>query len=255
MTIAPQLSAPLYGQVRWDLYERIRRGEFSPGASLPSEERLCAEYGVSRITIRRALDDLCADRVLFRRHGVGTFVAAPVDILQSIQLRGVLEEVLAFDRQVQFRFVEREEVPAEGEMAAAFGDRAALARITALARLKGEVFAVAEFHLPAAEGQRLRDADFSGHVQPILRMSGRFDRPIARAAQTMQPAALDARLASHLEVDPGVPVIQVARSYYDDRDRLLAVVRGTYHPTRYCFRVAFETRTSARPLRSIRRPG
>jgi len=253
MAIAPQVSAPLYGQVRWDLYERVRRGEFAPGASLPSEEKLCAEYGVSRITIRRALDDLCADRVLFRRHGVGTFVADPVDILQSIHLRGVLEEVLAFDRRMQFRLVARQAAAIDAQTAECFGAEATLTRVTALVRLEGEVFAVAEFHLPAVDAQRLRDSDFSGRIQPVLRIAERLDRPIGHAAQTMEPIAVEAPLARHLDVAPGVPIIRVARTYYDDRGRPLTLVRGNYHPTRYRFRVAFETRTSARSPRSIRR--
>ena len=56
------------------LRERIASGEFAPGARLPSEPALATEHGVSRVTIRRALDSLAGDGLIDRRVGAGTFV-------------------------------------------------------------------------------------------------------------------------------------------------------------------------------------
>src|SRR5438876_2061473 len=66
---------PLYHQLEQDLLERIRTGEFGPGDALPTEGGICAQYGVSRITVRRALDALIAQGLIIRRRGVGSFVA------------------------------------------------------------------------------------------------------------------------------------------------------------------------------------
>ena len=70
--------APLYQQLRRELFSRIRRGEFGAGARLPSENQLCEEYGVSVTTARRALLELVNEGVIRRRAGVGTMVGSRV---------------------------------------------------------------------------------------------------------------------------------------------------------------------------------
>lgn len=68
---------PLYYQVYSSLRERIESGEFQPDDPLPAERRLVDDYGVSRITIVKALDKLEADDLIERQHGRGTFVKQP----------------------------------------------------------------------------------------------------------------------------------------------------------------------------------
>jgi len=63
-----------WGQVNRDLRRRLEEGEFPPGSKLPSEADVAAEYGVSRVTVRRALQALVADGYLTTRRGSGTFV-------------------------------------------------------------------------------------------------------------------------------------------------------------------------------------
>jgi len=66
---------PLYVQIKNLLREKILDGEFSPGSQLPTEQELCDSYHISRITAKRALDDLAATGVIQRIQGKGTFVA------------------------------------------------------------------------------------------------------------------------------------------------------------------------------------
>jgi GntR family transcriptional regulator len=67
---------PLHRQMYLVLRDQITNGALSPGDSLPSEESLGEDFSVSRITVRRALQDLDADGYIVRRHGRGTYVAA-----------------------------------------------------------------------------------------------------------------------------------------------------------------------------------
>lgn len=82
----------MYQQLRQDLLARIRRGEFGPGDLLPSESRLCDQYGVSAITARRALLELVKEGAVQRKAGVGTTVALRVPGMRlsflSINYRG-----------------------------------------------------------------------------------------------------------------------------------------------------------------------
>ena len=66
---------PLYAQVRELMIGRMVQGVWKPGAVLPSEVQLAAEFGVSQGTVRKALDALAAENLVIRRQGRGTFVA------------------------------------------------------------------------------------------------------------------------------------------------------------------------------------
>ncbi|MEK6346903.1 MAG: FadR/GntR family transcriptional regulator [Burkholderia sp.] len=69
------------------LNDKIDRGEYAPGAKLPTEPELCTEFGVSRTVVREAVASLKLGRKLVARHGVGVFVldgAAPADTMLSL---------------------------------------------------------------------------------------------------------------------------------------------------------------------------
>lgn len=67
---------PLYLQIKELLIQRILQGDWKPGELLPSEFKLAAEFKVSQGTVRKALDELAAEKAVIRMQGKGTFVAA-----------------------------------------------------------------------------------------------------------------------------------------------------------------------------------
>src|ERR1700690_76141 len=68
---------PVYVQIRESLRAEITGGLLKRGQQLPSENELASKYNVSRMTIRESIEDLVDEGLLYRRHGVGTFVAYP----------------------------------------------------------------------------------------------------------------------------------------------------------------------------------
>src|SRR5512140_1468457 len=68
---------PIYIQIRESLLAEITGGNLKRGEQLPSENELATRYSVSRMTIRESIEDLVDEGLLYRRHGVGTFVAYP----------------------------------------------------------------------------------------------------------------------------------------------------------------------------------
>ena len=68
---------PRYHRIAESLRERIRGGEWAAGAPLPNQRRLARDFGVTLMTLRQALELLERDHLITRRHGLGTFVAAP----------------------------------------------------------------------------------------------------------------------------------------------------------------------------------
>jgi GntR family transcriptional regulator len=67
---------PLYLQVKELLIQRVLSGDWKPGEVLPSETKLAAEYQVSQGTVRKAIEEMAADRLVVRYQGKGTYVAA-----------------------------------------------------------------------------------------------------------------------------------------------------------------------------------
>lgn len=86
---------PAWGQVLRDLRRRIDSGELRQGERLPAENHLAEQYGVSRITIRRALANLATDGYIDRRHGTGTFVSERAELVHhDLLLEGSWRERL-----------------------------------------------------------------------------------------------------------------------------------------------------------------
>lgn len=80
--VSAAAGVPLHRQLFLVLHDEIDRGVIAPGDALPTEQTLCDQFGVSRITVRRALADLAEQGYIERRHGVGSFVRqhGPVDV-------------------------------------------------------------------------------------------------------------------------------------------------------------------------------
>lgn len=72
--VSADAGVPLHRQLFLVLHDEIDRGVVAPGEALPTEQSLCDQFGVSRITVRRALADLAEQGYIGRRHGVGSFV-------------------------------------------------------------------------------------------------------------------------------------------------------------------------------------
>lgn len=73
-SVSAGAGVPLHRQLFLVLHDEIARGAIAPGAALPTEQALCDQFGVSRITVRRALADLAQQGYIKRRQGVGSFV-------------------------------------------------------------------------------------------------------------------------------------------------------------------------------------
>lgn len=68
---------PLYRQLLTRLRDAILSGEYPVGSRMPSEKELCQHYGISRVTVRRALKELTEEGLIHRHQGKGSFVTRP----------------------------------------------------------------------------------------------------------------------------------------------------------------------------------
>lgn len=125
-----------YKSIAAALRERIAGGELAPGSALPSESALCAQYGVARNTLRRALDQLTEEGLIAVRPGLGRIVVAPGNraVHAVPRYRAVAADLRAMIESGELR--PGEAVPSEAALAARYGVARGTAR-HALAELEG----------------------------------------------------------------------------------------------------------------------
>ena len=120
MVSRPARLAP-YAQVKQHLKGRLAAGDWPPGVLMPSEAELVAQFGVSRMTVHRALRELQAEGLVERVQGVGTFAAALHKVSSSLTLRDLHEEIAGRGHRHAARVVRQESVAATEALAAQLG--------------------------------------------------------------------------------------------------------------------------------------
>jgi len=234
--------ASLYFQLHQHLVDRIRAGEFGPSVPLPTEMELCEQYGVSRITVRRALDALADERLISRRRGVRTFVVEPP--VKSVALTGSLDEALSYSGNLSLKLLSTEEVRPSPlvEQALGLGPGERVLRLEAIAASEGEPFAHAEYFLPAAVSALFADTDLQAHVPVLRTIEKKLGRRITRADQTVEPVIADRAVADYLGVKPRAPLLKVVRTYFTAEDTPVKTDIIRYHPERYRYTVRLFSR-------------
>jgi GntR family transcriptional regulator, histidine utilization repressor len=115
----PDSTVPLYRQIQERIRRRIADGEWRPGRKIPSENELVGQWGVSRMTVHRALRELAQEGHLERVAGLGTFVAEPPRRASLMELKDIAEEVRAAGAEHHARLCSRRRVSLDATAAAA----------------------------------------------------------------------------------------------------------------------------------------
>jgi GntR family transcriptional regulator len=215
--VEPSSPVPLYFQIANVLQARIFSGSLQPGALIGTEKHLAAEFGVSRITIRKALEVLRADGLLKVERGLGTFVADGAHPVAPTALHVFLDDILARGETLQVVLDEQGEVAAPTEVAHALGVRTGT-----------KVLRVRRYMLP----QDQTDEQAGVWVTYFLtRATWRLVDPMRRRGSLLQAVdrapglrltqgheviraiAADDETAAWLEVPPGFAILRIERHY------------------------------------------
>ncbi len=230
---------PLYHQLEQDLGARIAAGEFVAGQALPSEEQICRDYGVSRITVRKALDTMLGQGLIFRRRGVGSFVAERKSGVRSIHLSGSLDEFLSSASQLRPKVLSLQICRAPPEIAEDFGlsARGQVLRLELLSYGADGPLAHACFYFRQEVDAVLAVEDI-GNDEPVIRtVERKLGVRIARASQVIEAAAAEKETAGLLGLDINRPLLKTTRRYYTALGELIEVAQLLYHPERYRYEV------------------
>ena len=205
-------SSPLYRQVRDILVGRIARGEWRPAQLLPSEPKIALELGVSPGTVRKALDDMAAERLVDRRQGVGTFVASTTDesrLFHFFKLVDAARNRIMPDS----REIGREIGPASADerriLRLAKGERTL--RAERLRSMNGRDMMIETVVLPLRRFPAL--ADGGGELPTTLYdyYEANFGITIRKVSEFVRAVAATARDAEALGIAPGSPLLEIDR--------------------------------------------
>lgn len=235
-TIDPTSPVPKYTQLRELLLSQIEE-QLGVDSLIPSERELCQKYGLSRMTVRQAVDQLVSEGRLYRVPGKGTFVARPkidmplrlVSFTADMRARGMVPGAVELDRRP---------VRAGAHLAKAFGLEAG-AEIYVVERLRtadGEPMAIERSHIPAALAPGLLDRRLTSLYDVLAAGYGiEFDA----GEQTIEAAVVDPADAKLLDVPHGSAVLRMEqRSYMGGVCGEL--VESLYRADRYQLHTALE---------------
>ncbi|MGI5201709.1 GntR family transcriptional regulator [Spirillospora sp. CA-108201] len=202
------------------------------GDALPSERRLAEDLGVSRPTLRQAIDGLVAEGLLDRRHGSGTYVAEP-RIAVSLTMTSFTEDMIRRGMKPGGRVLSFRTETA----GARIGRRLALSPVEEVftirrLRMADEApMAIETLYLPRALLPDLRRGDLEGRsFYDLLRGNG---VEIASGTETIEPTVTTAEEAAELGVPVHMPAFLFERITRDAGGRPLEYVRSLYRGDRY----------------------
>jgi len=207
---------PRYHRIAEALRERIRGGALAPGARLDNQRELAKSFAVTLMTLRQALELLEREHLITRRHGLGTFVAAPSIDYDILQLRRFAGDLSAQGERVTTRVLDGRVTRADRRVAAALG-LAPGTRVVALERLRlvdGQPMSLQRPFLAASLGEAALRADLErtplGQV-----LEFKLGVVIGRARETVSAVRLPRREARALGCRAGAPGFESERVSFD----------------------------------------
>lgn len=232
---------PLWHRVYLVLRQRIEAGHYEPLGRLPGEHEIVAEFGVARVTARRALAELEAEGWIERARGRGTRLRPQAGIREvRATLEGLFENLLAMGLETRVRLLACEERPAPPAIALACGVPAGTPMLYALRvrSLEEGPFSHLETWVPAEIGARMDRAALA--TTPLLVLLERAGVRVARADQTVGARLAEPPVARLLDVPVAAPLLEITRVVLDAEDRVVEHITGLYRPDRYRLRMALE---------------
>ena len=236
--LGPDTAAPRYYQVYVTLRQWVRDGTYAAGQQIPTEAELCRSFAVSRITIRRAIDELVQEGWLVRQQGRGTFVdiaAAQANV--SVDVRQVLNQVAEFGARTSVRALRIAIVNPDEETRAALelDDEVQVQKGTHGRLLNGSPLGHVTTFIPLRVAARIDAAQLKG--EPMLRLIERSGIRVGTAEQFIGATLAALEVAKALRVPVGSPLVKISRVVYDVRQRPIERVIALYRADRYHYRM------------------
>jgi len=250
--VPDQARSSAYRTLAASLRDAIRNGEYADGQQLPTEEQLSARHSVSRQTVRRAMQDLVSEGIIYRVGGRGTYPVAERD--RYVNHFGSVEELMALSLDTECQVVSPLQRKVDVETASRLRLPSDEVYTVTLVRRHAEVpFCYTSVWLPprigqlltgfgelAAAGRRSR-VTVIGLIDTLLTDTG-TSGAVAAAEQSVSAAGAPAFAARRLGCEAGQPLLRIDRLYFDPEDTPVELAVSYFDPGHYSYRVKLRRR-------------
>lgn len=208
---------PLYVKIRESLREKITSGEIERGQKLPSEDELAAQYGVSRMTVRQSTSDLIDDGLLYRRHGVGTFVTLPHIERDHSQLTDFFENSNRRGMNARAAILKLEVIPAIPKIAQKLllKTNDLLINIKTLREVDDILVTLHDSYIPhGLFSEFIQGNSLTFEVQHLWSKFAEKGYPVKWATQKLEARLADPNLAQVMQIKLGSPILFKERTVF-----------------------------------------
>jgi GntR family transcriptional regulator len=231
-TFTPARGTSLHRQVFLVLRDQIGRGAFAPGSVLPKEETLCGRFGVSRITVRRALADLAAQGLVERRQGIGTFVRHDLPQPREHATLSFIDSLrkTVIETQVTVLKVGQEDPPSEIAQSLQLTRTEKATHAVRLRSIGNTPAMVTDAWVPLDLGKRVTATALRKNaLYEILQAQG---IELGRVVQEITAVVADVERAAVLKTEAGSPLLKLVRLMHGRDARPVAHVTVYLCPER-----------------------
>jgi GntR family transcriptional regulator len=233
------LPLPKYHRIYLVLREQLEEGRFANG--VPGELALMRQFGVARVTVRRALEQLAQEGLISREPGRGTRaigwparqgVSAANDPMRT-QLTGLLENLVSMGLRTSVKVLDVDMVAASEAVAGALAlaPGAMVQKAVRVRSTREGPLSHIMTYVPADVGRQFGRRELAR--KPILLLLEEAGVKVGRAVQTVSARLADAEVAGHLDLPVGSALLAVRRLIYDEQERPVQWLHGLYRPDRY----------------------
>ena len=243
-----QVRPTAYRALAARLRDAIRNGDYADGRQLPTEEQLSASFSVSRQTVRRAMQDLVSEGIIYRVAGRGTYPVAEED--RYVNHFGSVEELMALSLDTECQVVHPLQPKVDVETAGRLRLSSDDIFTVAFVRLHADIpFCYTSVYLPPRIGHLLTDVDElsspgrRSRVTVIGLIDSRMNGSLTAAEQSISAAGAPSFAARHLGRDTGAPLLRIDRLYFDAEDDPVELAISYFDPEHYSYRVKLKRRS------------
>lgn len=234
-------NAPLYHSTYLVLRQKILDGTFAPERPMPAETELAKEFGVSRITIRRALDEIRAEGLITRAPGRGTFVTPMTAGRPTVEERlssDLLENLVALGLKAKAQVLSFEYVraPLGVSKMLEIEPGSDVQKAVRVRSLDGRPFAYLTTHVPEDIGRTYTKSELGSHL--LLTLLERAGATAFSAEQSVSATAAEPQVAQALGTAIGEPLLAISRLVRDQGNRPVQYLQALYRPDIYSYRMS-----------------
>ncbi len=226
---------PLYHQIKEAIKEKIENKTLKPHQQIPSERKLEQKYGTSRMTARKALEELESEGYVYREQGKGSFVAEPKLRQSLLKVTGFSEDMRNRKLEPGAKVLQKKIISGETELSKKLhsSEEEKIFKLKRIRLAGGEPLAIETTHLRYKFCPGIEEKNFSdSSLYETLRKE--YSINLIRAEQSVEATTADDFVSRTLKVEEGSPMLMTERTTYrEEGETPVEFARSIYRGDRY----------------------